>query len=192
MGLLVRRFWKIYGVDQLRQTPSEVPQLYQLQELPWTADGNVSVGRRGRIPPFSVPVAADSEPLTTELSDEDFLAMFDYVENIVHLGPGQILFKKGEKGSHMYVVKSGELAVGEGNYVFDTLRAGAVVGEMALIDEGPRSATVRALTKVELIPVSQFRFLFLVQQTPLFAIRILRVMSGRLRAMDKQATELPD
>jgi CRP-like cAMP-binding protein len=179
-------------VDHLRQTPSEVRQLYQLQELPWATDGNISVGRRARKPPLSVPVSADSEPLTTELSDEDFLALFDYVEDIVHLEPGKILFKKGEKGSHMYVVKSGELAVGEGNYVFDTLRSGAVVGEMALIDEGPRSATVRARTKVELIPVSQSRFLFLVQQTPLFAVRILRVMSSRLRTMDKQATEMPD
>src|SRR4029079_16791222 len=108
--------------------------------------------------PFSIP-ADNSEPPTTELSDEDFLAMFDYVEDVVRLEPGQILFKKGEKGSQMYVVKSGELAVGEGNYVFDTLSAGAVVGEMALIDEGPRSATVRALTKAELIPVAQPRFL---------------------------------
>jgi CRP/FNR family transcriptional regulator, cyclic AMP receptor protein len=189
---LARRFWKLYGVNHLRQTPSEVQQLYQLQALPWTTEGSMSVERRGRNPPFSITDHADSEPPTTELSDEQFLALFDYVADTVRLEPGQRLFKKGEKGTHMYVVRSGELAVGEGNYVFDTLRAGAVVGEMALIDEAPRSATVRALTKAELIPVSQARFLFLVQQTPFFAIRILRVLSGRLRAMDKQATDLPD
>src|SRR5215475_2241340 len=190
MGLLFRRFWNFYRVDHLRQTPSELRELYQLRAIPFTTE-DIAAEKSARRPPFSLS-ADNTEPPITELSDEGFLAMFDYVEDIVRLGPGQILFKKGEKGSHMYVVKSGELAVGEGNYVFDTLRAGAMVGEMALIDERPRSATVRALTKAELIPVAQARFLFLVRQNPLFAIRILRVMSGRLRSMDKQATEMPD
>ena len=68
----------------------------------------------------------------------------------------------------MFVVKSGELTViGDGNHVFETLSAGSIIGEMALIDDEPRSATVRAVTEAELIPIDQRRFLFLVQQ-PLF------------------------
>ena len=113
-----------------------------------------------------------------------FLGLFKNEENIVSLKPGETLFKKGDSGSSMYVVLSGELRVGDGNKVFEQLAAGGLVGEMALIDHAPRAATVTALTDCALAPIDEKRFLFLTQQTPSFALNVMRVLSQRLRRMD--------
>ena len=51
----------------------------------------------------------------------------------------QELFKKGEPGSHMYVVKSGEVQVVDGNHVFETVSPGGIVGEMSLISDEPKA-----------------------------------------------------
>jgi CRP-like cAMP-binding protein len=74
-----------------------------------------------------------------------------------------------------------------GNYVYEVVSTGGLVGEMALVDGGPRSATVRAIEPSTVIPIHERRFLFMVQQTPFFALRLMRVMTARLRAMDERA-----
>ena len=56
---------------------------------------------------------------------------------------------------------------------------------MALIDDAPRSATAVARTDVELVPISEKQFLFLVSQTPFFALKVMRVLARRLRATNK-------
>ena len=118
--------------------------------------------------------------------------MFRNDPGVVFLKPAQELFKKGEPGSHMYVVKSGEVQVVDGNHVFETVSPGGIVGEMSLISDEPRTATVRAITAAEVVPIDQKRFLFLVQQTPFFAIRVMRVMSARLKAMNDRILSLPE
>ena len=123
---------------------------------------------------------------------EDFLGLFRNDPGVVFLKPAQELFKKGESGSHMYVVMSGEVQVVDGNHVFETVSAGGIVGEMSLISDEPRTATVRAVTAAEVVPIDQKRFLFLVQQTPFFAIRVMRVMSTRLKAMNDRILSLPE
>jgi CRP-like cAMP-binding protein len=55
---------------------------------------------------------------------------------------------------------------------------------MALIDSAPRSATAIAATDVQLVPVGEKQFAFLVSQTPYFALNVMRVMARRLRAMN--------
>ena len=120
---------------------------------------------------------------------ENFLGSFRNGEEI-RLEPAQVLFSKGDAGNQMYVVRSGELQILQGNSVFETVGTGGIVGEMALIDGGPRSATVRASVASEVVPIDERRFLFMVQQTPFFALRVMRVMSARLRSMNARATEL--
>src|SRR5438128_8994691 len=99
---------------------------------------------------------------------EDFLALFSKETEVVTLGPGETLFEKGDRGDAMYVVKSGELQIVDGNNVFETVAPGGIVGEMALIDSHPRSASVRASKPSVVIPINERRFLFLIQQTPVF------------------------
>jgi CRP/FNR family cyclic AMP-dependent transcriptional regulator len=87
----------------------------------------------------------------------------------------------------MYVVKEGEVEVIVNGKVVDTIGPGGILGEMALIDKQPRSATATAKTDCKLVSVDEQRFQRLVQQTPHFAIQVMRVMAQRLRQMDAQA-----
>ena len=72
-----------------------------------------------------------------------------------------------------------------GNRTMADLTADNIFGEMALIDSEPRSATAVAITDVELVPISEQQFLFLVSQTPYFALKVMRILAQRLRVTSK-------
>jgi len=80
---------------------------------------------------------------------------------------GDIIFREGDEAHELFVVKSGEVRIQLGNRTLAELSANDVFGEMALIDNEPRSATALAVTDVELVAVSEKQFLFLVSQTPI-------------------------
>ena len=122
---------------------------------------------------------------------EYFSGLFASETEVVTLVPGGVLFQKGEPGRLMYVVKSGNLQILDGNFVYETVSAGGIVGEMAVVDARPRSATVRAIEQSVVVPIDERRFLFMVQQTPFFALRAMRVLTARLRAMNERA-KAPD
>jgi CRP-like cAMP-binding protein len=98
---------------------------------------------------------------------------------------GEIIFNEGDKAEELFVIKSGQVGIRLGNRTLSELPANSIFGEMALIDGAPRSATAVALTDVELIPVSEKQFLFLVSQTPFFALKVMRVLARRLRAASR-------
>ena len=81
------------------------------------------------------------------------------------------------------MVQEGEIEIIAGDKVVETLGAGEIFGEMALVDKQPRSATAKAKTECKVVPIDENRFKFLVQQTPFFAIHVMRVMSKRIRSM---------
>ncbi len=110
--------------------------------------------------------------------------LFRNPEFYVPFQPAQIVFLEGQSGDVMYVIIEGEVEILVGNNLIETLRAGEIFGEMALIDTKPRSATAVAKTGCKLAPVNRKRFIFLVQQTPNFALQLLAVMSERLRRMN--------
>jgi len=97
---------------------------------------------------------------------------------------GQIVFTEGDPGNMMYAVLEGEVDIMVGDQVVGTIPAGSIVGEMALIDHSPRSATAVARTECRLVPIDERRFLFMVQQTPNFSLDVMRIMAARLRDMD--------
>lgn len=98
---------------------------------------------------------------------------------------GDVIFGEGDKGDAMYVVRTGEITVERDGRVMETLGAGDIFGEMALIDGAPRSATARAKTDCEVAPINEKTFLFLVHETPFFAIAVMRTLAGRLRHMNQ-------
>jgi CRP/FNR family cyclic AMP-dependent transcriptional regulator len=98
---------------------------------------------------------------------------------------GEIIFKEGDEAQQLFVIKSGEVAIQSGNRMLAELSTNHIFGEMALIDDAPRSATALAKTDVELVPISEKQFLFLVSQTPFFALKVMRVLARRLRATNK-------
>lgn len=98
---------------------------------------------------------------------------------------GDVVFSEGDKGDAMYVVRSGELTIEKGGKIMETVGPGGIFGEMALIDGSPRVATVRARTDCEVAPINEKIFLFLVHETPFFAIAVMRTLADRLRRMDE-------
>jgi CRP-like cAMP-binding protein len=98
---------------------------------------------------------------------------------------GEIIFKEGDEAQQLFIIKSGEVRIQSGNRMLAELSTNHIFGEMALIDDAPRSATAIAKTDVELVPISEKQFLFLVSQTPFFALKVMRVLARRLRATNK-------
>jgi len=114
----------------------------------------------------------------------NFAGLFKNEDDVVTLEAGKDLFGKGDAGDSMFVVLDGTLKVGDGNKIYEELSPGDLVGEMALIDHAPRAATVTATSDSKLARIDQKRFLFLTQQTPMFALNVMRILSQRLRRMD--------
>jgi len=98
---------------------------------------------------------------------------------------GDVIFREGEKADELFVIKSGYVRIQVGNRTMADLTADNIFGEMALIDSEPRSATAVAITDVELVPISEKQFLFLVTQTPYFALKVMRILAQRLRVTSK-------
>ena len=98
---------------------------------------------------------------------------------------GAVIFQEGDKADGLFIIKSGQVGIRLGNRSLAELNANSIFGEMALIDDAPRSATAVAVTDVELVAVSEKQFLFLVSQTPFFALKVMRVLARRLRATNK-------
>ena len=98
--------------------------------------------------------------------------------------PGEAIFRAFDMGAEMYVVLEGQVEITIGPNVVETLGHGEPFGEMALIDQAPRVATAIAKTPCKLAVLSEKRFLFMVQQTPHFALQIMKVMADRLRKMN--------
>src|SRR4051794_12785885 len=97
---------------------------------------------------------------------------------------GAALFEQGDHGSEMYAIVEGDVELTATGRVIDVVPAGAIVGEMALIDDEPRSCTARAGSRVRAVPVDRERFLFLVQEHPNFGLQVMAVMADRLRKAD--------
>jgi CRP/FNR family cyclic AMP-dependent transcriptional regulator len=99
--------------------------------------------------------------------------------------PGETIFAEGERGDEFFVVVNGEVEVRSGNRRLEVLAKNAIFGEMAIIDDSPRSATVVAIGDVTVAPIKEKQFLFLVRNTPFFALRVMRVLATRLRKQNK-------
>jgi CRP/FNR family transcriptional regulator, cyclic AMP receptor protein len=98
---------------------------------------------------------------------------------------GGIIFREGDEATELFVIKSGQVRIQLGNRTLTELGPDSIFGEMALIDNEPRSASAIAITDVEIAPVGERQFLFLVSQTPYFALKVMRVLAQRLRKSNK-------
>jgi CRP-like cAMP-binding protein len=95
---------------------------------------------------------------------------------------GEFVFKAGDPGQTMYIITEGEVDILDGSgTTLDTAGPGSIVGELALIDDEPRSATVVAKNACRLVAVDRRRFEYMVQETPFFALAVMKVIADRLR-----------
>jgi CRP/FNR family cyclic AMP-dependent transcriptional regulator len=87
----------------------------------------------------------------------------------------------------MYVVKSGEVELKVHDKTVEVVGVDGFFGEMAMVDQAPRSATAVAKTDCIVIPISEKHFVFMIEETPFFALTVLRTLTARLRRMDQLA-----
>jgi CRP/FNR family cyclic AMP-dependent transcriptional regulator len=138
--------------------------------------------------PCDAQTLADVE-LFEHVSDEDRARLAEFID-IAQLAAGETLFRAGEPGESLYVVRSGEVEL----FIRDTAGqkialaiagAGEVFGELALLDRGPRTATAIALTDCELLELDRDDLLLLFQKSPNAALRLLAAMSHMTRKADE-------
>lgn len=110
------------------------------------------------------------------------------------LQPGQILFKEGEKSNGMFLVRRGELQVfvtqGTKEVKLAVVGAGGMIGEMALFDQKPRSASVRANGETEVSHITNDDFGNLMKQIPKWFVGLMTTLSGRLRTTNDRLQKI--
>jgi NTE family protein len=125
----------------------------------------------------------DAVPILAQLPDQlrsDIAAR----SNWVHVPAGRWLFRQGEVGDSLYVVRSGRLEVvveGEEDTVVRVLARGAHVGELALLTGSPRSASVRATRDSELLRVARVQFAQLLREEPDFSLALTHELGRQLQ-----------
>ena len=122
----------------------------------------------------------------------DILAMFKDSDKTENYSEGYFVFHQGEPGDFMYVILEGEVDILLNDIVIATFKPGEIMGEMALIDEDPRSASAFAKTDCKLVPIDKENFLYLVQQTPYFALHVMKTLSGKVRSVNKIISVKPE
>jgi len=105
----------------------------------------------------------------------------------LRLAPGDFLFREGDSGGKVDVLLEGEMEILLGDLVVENAGPGTLIGEMALIDDSPRTASAVAKTSCRLAEIDRRRFHFLVQQTPHFATHVMKTLADRLRHMNAVA-----
>ena len=110
--------------------------------------------------------------------------LFKNEKEFMTVPAGQVIFQKGGVADHMYAILEGEVEISIDGKLLDTTGAGGIVGEMALIESSPRRATAIAKTDCKLVAIDEKRFNFLVEQTPNFALNVMKIMIARIRKLD--------
>lgn len=111
----------------------------------------------------------------------DLLSLFKDAEDVSEVEDGTVIFDEQSPGDVMYVILSGEVDIFANGVLIETLGPGDLIGEMALIDSKPRSASALTRGDCRIAPVSEERFLLMVQETPSFSLHVMRILAERLR-----------
>jgi PAS domain S-box-containing protein len=129
--------------------------------------------------------------------------LFDYIpeEILIHfeaaikekrLSNGEVLFSEGDPGTAFYIIKSGTIEILKGDPVFGkqiklAIRGkGDFFGEMSLIEDSPRFATAKSVGESNVLELSRYAFNELVKKNPPVALKVMGVLSSRLRQADLQ------
>lgn len=94
---------------------------------------------------------------------------------------GSHIFKKGDPGDSMFIVTHGEVDIISDGQTVDHLADGEIFGEMTLIDKETRSADAVASIDSEILEIDEARFLYMTENAPTFALKVMRMITSRLR-----------
>ncbi len=134
-------------------------------------------------------------PLFAELSDEDLKRIYSLLKRKEYQEKGYSIITEGQSGDAFYMIESGMLKVTRQHRdgrikIINLLTAGDVFGEMALLDDVPRSATVVTMEPTSLLVLNKRDFIHLITETSELALKIISTLSQRLRNSDEQIREL--
>src|SRR5918999_2548817 len=126
-------------------------------------------------------------PLLADLTEEDLERLYEMAETI-SVPAGELVLQEGDPGDSLYIVLDGELEVtkrhGNQEILLAVYKAGQFFGEMALLEQAPRSASVRTLQEGRLLVISQAAFQTLLTCSPSAPLKILHTVTSRLRSTE--------
>ena len=141
----------------------------------------------------SPPELLAGVPLFEELGPDD-LAWIAKAAHVRSFEGGESIFEAGEPGRSLYILTAGAVQVLNPNqaegYQLARLGSGDFLGEMALLNDSPRSATVKAVGPVEALVLDKSHFRQLLLDRPDVSLKILEAMSARIRKADEQIHDL--
>ncbi|MDR3664351.1 MAG: cyclic nucleotide-binding domain-containing protein [Mycobacterium sp.] len=126
--------------------------------------------------PEYVPLPPPSPPV------HRVTGLFRNAQQTLQVPAGRVVFQEGDPGNEMFGIVEGQIQLQTNNRIIALLGADDVFGEMALVDSSPRMATAVATVDTVLAVIDKHRFLFLVHETPTFALSVMSAMADRFRA----------
>ncbi|HVW81161.1 MAG TPA: cyclic nucleotide-binding domain-containing protein [Mycobacteriales bacterium] len=118
---------------------------------------------------------------------KDELRHIDRAATRVDYAPGQLICREGEVGRELIMIIDGEASIDRGGVEIARVGPGAFIGEMSLLDGGPRSATITATSEVRALALATREFWQVIDEVPAIAHRLLTTLAERLRAADEAA-----
>ncbi|MCU1344621.1 MAG: cyclic nucleotide-binding protein [Acidimicrobiia bacterium] len=100
---------------------------------------------------------------------------------------GQVIAEQGTRGREAFVILSGQATVTRNGRKVAELGPGSVVGELALLDQGPRTATVTVKSDVTALVIGQREFFVVLEEVPALSRKLLSALASRIRDLDRQA-----
>jgi SulP family sulfate permease len=147
--------------------------------IEWAEDELLA--KTGSAPSEALPL--DRLPLLSDLAPEQIERLRGWLEPVAW-SVGEVIFRSGDPGSALYLVTRGRASVhikhDDGDIRLVTFAAGAVFGELALLDRGPRSATITADEDLQGFGLSEASFAVLCRQQPDIAIKLLQALGREL------------
>jgi CRP/FNR family cyclic AMP-dependent transcriptional regulator len=126
-------------------------------------------------------------PMFAACSQRELQTVARAVREVDHKA-GTVIAREGEPGIGLFIIAEGTASVTIGGQKKGTIKPGEFFGEIALLDGGPRTATVTADTDVKLLGLTEWVFRGLLQEHPSIAVKTLQAMASRLRGATKAAT----
>jgi len=131
-------------------------------------------------PPEQHPNYAPAHP--SSLAMRPVTGVFRNAQHTLNVPAGGVVFREGDLGEEMFGIIDGQVQLQTTERVIAILGPDDVFGEMALVDSSPRMATAVATADSVLAVLNKHRFLFLVHETPTFALSVMSAMADRFRA----------
>jgi CRP/FNR family transcriptional regulator, cyclic AMP receptor protein len=124
-------------------------------------------------------------PIFSECTKRELTIIGRAAKEVSHR-EGTVVAREGERGVGLFLILEGQCKVTIGGKTKAKLGPGDFFGEVALLDGGPRTATVTTLTAVRLVGITGWVFRGLLMEHPTIALKTLEAVAGRLRAVTKE------